>query len=152
MTWTFLFAPRRSPMERHVLVPLDGSEAAWGALEHALDRHRGHRITALHVVNPLEGDFDLDASEAEPEKRSEKIFQEAKALYEQTVSPDDKTLFETAVETGRPAQTIVEYATENDVDQIVMGSRGRSGLSRVLLGSVAETVVRRADVPVTVVR
>ena len=53
---------------------------------------------------------------------------------------------------GKPAREIVSYAEKGDVDHIVMGSRGRSGLSRLLLGSVAETVVRRAPTPVTVVR
>lgn len=139
-------------MERHVLVPVDGSESAWNALEHAFDRHSGHRITALYVVNPLEGDYELDASEEQPEKRSEKVFEEATRLYEQVVPSEDRTVFDTATETGRPAQTIVDYAADNDVDQIVMGSRGRSGITRVLLGSVAETVVRRASAPVTVVR
>ena len=59
---------------------------------------------------------------------------------------------ERALEVGRPTRTIVEYADEHDIDQIVMGSHGRSGMSRILLGSVAEIVVRRATVPVTVVR
>jgi len=53
---------------------------------------------------------------------------------------------------GRPTKVIVEYADDHDIDQIVMGSHGRSGMSRILLGSVAEIVVRRASVPVTVVR
>jgi nucleotide-binding universal stress UspA family protein len=47
---------------------------------------------------------------------------------------------------------IVTYADENDVDHVVLGSHGRKGLTRVLLGSVAEAVVRRSPVPVTVVR
>jgi len=64
----------------------------------------------------------------------------------------ETTTIETAVETGPPARTIVEYADENDADQIVIGSHGRSGVSRVLLGSVAETVARRSPVPVTIVR
>ena len=53
---------------------------------------------------------------------------------------------------GTPARRIVEFAEEEGVDQIVIGSHGRSGVSRVLLGSVAEQVVRRSPVPVTVVR
>lgn len=55
-------------------------------------------------------------------------------------------------EFGRPARTIVEYVEDHDVDHVVVGSHGRSGLSRTLLGSVAERVVRRSSVPVTVVR
>jgi nucleotide-binding universal stress UspA family protein len=53
---------------------------------------------------------------------------------------------------GDPANEIVAYAEETDVDHIVVGSHGRSGLSRVLLGSTAEKVVRRSPVPVTVVK
>ena len=59
---------------------------------------------------------------------------------------------ETAIEVGRPAATIVEEARERDVDHIVVGSHGRTGASRILLGSVAETVARRSPVPVTIVR
>jgi nucleotide-binding universal stress UspA family protein len=53
---------------------------------------------------------------------------------------------------GSPARAIVRYADDHDVDQIVVGCHGRDGVSRILLGSVAETVVRRSSVPVTVVR
>jgi len=59
---------------------------------------------------------------------------------------------ETAIEFGKPSNVIVEYADEHDVDLVTIGSHGRTGASRVLLGSVAETVVRRSPVPVTVVR
>ena len=55
---------------------------------------------------------------------------------------------------GAPAQTVLEYLEDegNSIDQVVMGSHGRTGLSRVLMGSVAEKVTRRSPVPVTVVR
>ncbi|MFC6988838.1 universal stress protein [Haloplanus sp. GCM10025708] len=53
---------------------------------------------------------------------------------------------------GKPEREIVDYVDQEDVDHVVMGSHGRSGLDRLLLGSVAETVVRRVRVPVTVVR
>ena len=52
------------------------------------------------------------------------------------------------VEVGPPAEKIVDYAREHDVDLIVMGTLGRTGLSRAIMGSVAESVVRRADCPV----
>ena len=58
---------------------------------------------------------------------------------------------EAATEIGRPARAILDYADDNDVDQIVVGSHGRSGLGRALLGSVAETVTRRAKIPVAVI-
>ena len=59
---------------------------------------------------------------------------------------------ETILTTGKPARRILETVETNDVDHIVMGSRGRSGFGRVLFGSVAETVTRRASVPVAIVR
>jgi len=60
----------------------------------------------------------------------------------------------TIVEWGpnRPADAILTYIDDNDVDHVIMGSHGRSGVSRLLLGSVAETVARRSPAPVTVVR
>lgn len=59
---------------------------------------------------------------------------------------------ETILTTGRPARRILETVETADVDHVVMGNRGRSGIRRVLFGSVAETVTRRASVPVTIVR
>ncbi|MBI1744205.1 universal stress protein [Candidatus Acetothermia bacterium] len=56
------------------------------------------------------------------------------------------------VEEGHPAETILRYAKENKIDLIVMGTHGRRGLNRILLGSVAEEVVRRSPVPVITVR
>jgi len=53
---------------------------------------------------------------------------------------------------GRPARAIEECAEEAAVDHVVIGSHGRDGIARILLGSVAETVVRRSPVPVTAVR
>ena len=59
---------------------------------------------------------------------------------------------ESLVLEGKPAEKIVEYAEENDIDLIVMGTMGKSGLDRILLGSVAERVVRISHTPVLVVR
>jgi nucleotide-binding universal stress UspA family protein len=53
---------------------------------------------------------------------------------------------------GKPHRVILEYADEHDIDLIVMGTHGRSGLDRYLLGSVAEKVVRMSDVPVVTIR
>lgn len=70
------------------------------------------------------------------------------AILEATAEsiPDGVTV-ETALEAGDPARTIVSYADDHDCSQIVIGSHGRDGLARFLLGSVAETVVRRSAVP-----
>lgn len=145
-------------MTRQVLVPLDGSEPSWAAFEHALAQHEGDRITVLHVVDPTEGVYtgldggyyDGTATDRAFE-RGEELCNRARELLAEATA-ESSTVLETLVESGRPARTIVQYADDNDVDLIVIGSHGRTGVSRVLLGSVAETVVRRAAVPVTVVR
>jgi len=79
------------------------------------------------------------------EERGEKIVEEAKAQLD-----DVETV--TAVESGDPHQIILDYTEQNDIDMIVMGTHGRTGFDRYLLGSVAEKVVRLSDVPVLTVR
>lgn len=137
-------------MGRNILVPVDNSESGWQALEYSFDHHADDKITALYVVDPLEGDYHPEGPRSEPTKRSEQIGEEARQRYD--TADLDSTEFDYVTLQGKPAHEIVQYATEHDVDQIVMGSRGRSGMKRLLLGSVAETVVRRSPVPVNVVR
>ena len=81
------------------------------------------------------------------EERAEGRFEELRALAD-----DHGVTLEGETVLGRPARAIIDYAEDNEVDQIVMGSHGRDGVSRILLGSVAETIVRRSPCPVTVVR
>ncbi len=139
----------------HVLVAFDDSEPAWKALEHAVETFSDDEITVLHVVDPVDavyGDVEggyydqamyeasVDAGEALLERAAERI-----------EAPDGANI-ETVLESGQAARAIIQYADANDVDHVVIGSHGRSGVTRVLLGSVAETVARRSDVPVTIVR
>jgi len=142
-------------MATRILVPIDGSEQARVALEHALTEHPDAAFTGLSVINPLEtaGTTEMGAlSYAEEwyeraQERAESYLDEAR----ETATGRDVP-FETAVEVGRPSREIVRYAEEGDFDAVVIGSHGRTGVSRILLGSVAEAVVRRSPVPVTVVR
>lgn len=145
-------------MSRHVLVPLDGSRPSWAALDHAIESHAGDHITVLHVIDPAAGLYTgVDGGYYDPNAfdrargRGESLCGEARDRIAEA-GAREATDVDTAIETGRPARTIVEYANDHDVDHVVMGSHGRSGVSRILLGSVAETVVRRAPVPVTVIR
>lgn len=138
----------------HIVVPYDGSEQSRKALDHALEQHEDATITLLHVLDFVEAGYDAPPEAALPghwsewhedaEKRADELFAEA----------EDEAGKELETETvvGRPARAIIEYLEENEVDAVVMGSHGREGLSRILLGSVAETVVRRSPVPVTIVR
>jgi nucleotide-binding universal stress UspA family protein len=142
-------------MVERVLVPIDGSEQAERACTFVVEEFPGTTMVLLHVIDPAEAGFSAQSSlpsfseewyEQEQEK-AERQFDEIEAAVE----TGDVTV-ERAVEVGTPTNAIVDYADENDVDLIVMGSHGRDGVTRILLGSVAETVVRRAPVPVTVTR
>lgn len=143
-------------MARKVLVPLDGSIQSWNALEHAFEEFDDAGIAVLNVVDPIEAGY---SSEATAVGYAEEWFEQAKADAEdlfgeaQTKADEHGIDLETAIEVGRPARTIVDFVDDSaDIDHIVIGSHGRSGVSRILLGSVAESVVRRSSVPVTIVR
>jgi len=139
---------------RHVLVPLDDSEQAWSALEHAMETFPEARITVLTVIDPTAGFSSGVGAPASAEVWYDSARERAEGRLEEARDrADDAGIeIETAIEAGRPARCVVDYAEEHDVDGVVMGSHGRDGVVRVLLGSVAETVVRRSPVPVTVVR
>lgn len=139
-------------MAARILVPVDHSTQAWAALEYAFETHPEASFVVLHVVQPLEtvleGDvYGSERNIARAEEEAGDIMDEVEALAEVYEVP-----VETRIQHGRPAKRIVETADESDVDHIILGSHGRSGMTRILLGSVAEHVVRRAAVPVTVVR
>lgn len=138
-------------MGRRLLVPLTDSKHSWPGLEYALEHFPDAEITVMNVVDPAGagyGERSTDASGGgeSDETQAEELFEAAAEL-----AREYGTTLDTAVVEGRPAETIIEFAEEHDVDAIVMGSRGRSGVSRVLLGSVAGTVVQDSPVPVTVV-
>ncbi len=140
-----------------VLVPIDDSERSSKALEYAFEVHPDATITALYVVDPrkfyagtgIEGSIATDY-----ERIKENYEQQARSLLEEAseTAAERGVELETEWVTGAVARSIVDYATDHDVDGIVMGSHGRSGASRILLGSVAEAVTRRSPVPVTIVR
>lgn len=139
---------------RSVLVPHDGSTHAQAALEYALETFPGAEIVLFHAIDPFEetpSEAGLPSlTEAWHEQRTAaaaELFEEARADVEE----GDATI-ETDTAVGKPAQTILGYVEDAEIDQIVMGGRGRGGRAELALGSTAEVVVRRADVPVTVVR
>lgn len=142
-------------MSREILVPVDGSEPAHEALSFALEHHPEADITAYHAVDlsnsihePMVGappDFE-EKVQAAREEETEQILSDAEETAEEHGAD-----IETEYDLGIPREAILEYADDNDVDQIVVGSHGRTGISRVVLGSVAENVTRHSSVPVTVV-
>ncbi|QCC47332.1 universal stress protein [Halobellus limi] len=140
-------------MPRHVLVPVDGSPQSLQAIGFVSAEWDDVDVTLLHVINPVQAGYRAGVLPS----GSEEWYQEAKAEAEEVLDEARSQLeidgdVETAVDVGRPAATIVEQARELDVDHVVVGSHGRRGVSRLVLGSVAEHVARRSPVPVTIVR
>ncbi len=126
-----------------VLIPTDGSESSETAATH------GARLAAatgaeLHAVHVVETGLVRSGSRERGEEYVETAAERARDSGVSAV--------ETAVLEGRPHQTILAYAAEHDVDWIVMGSHGKTGIRRYLLGSVTERVVRFANAPVITVK
>jgi nucleotide-binding universal stress UspA family protein len=139
----------------HFLVPLDFSTYADQALDYAI-RLAGTlnaRLTLLHVIQPVPMagvDMGVTLPEAYVQKMEEEVQRSmADALARVTAAG---LTGERIVLYGVPLQEIVNVARVRQVDLIVMGTHGRTGLLHVLLGSVAEQVVRLAPCSVLVVR
>ncbi|GAB7008259.1 universal stress protein [Halorubrum trueperi] len=137
-----------------ILVPTDGSAEGKRAVAHALDLASVHGadVHALYVIDtasyagmPMESSWegvgDLLRSDAK----------KAVGAVED-IATEAGVDVETAVVEGSPSREIIRYAEGNECDLVVMGTHGRGGIDRLLLGSVAEKVVRGAEVPVLTVR
>lgn len=141
-------------MTEHVLVPYDGSAAADRALGYARDTFPNARVTLLYVMDPFVDHarrqsypgYTRDDEFGNERQKAEHVLERGRA------ESAEMTDLDTAIVGGDPTREIVRYVDATDVDQIVIGSHQRQGAARFLLGSVAEAVVRRSRVPVTVVR
>jgi nucleotide-binding universal stress UspA family protein len=134
-----------------ILVPTDGSPAAERAVGHAVElaTQFGATVHALYVVDvalysSLEAGVDavMEALEAEGDEAVEEVASRCAAAGAEA---------ETAVVVGTVHRAIEKYVEDNDVDLVVMGTHGRQGIERFLLGSVAERTVRTSSVPVLTV-
>ncbi|ELY58716.1 universal stress protein [Natronolimnohabitans innermongolicus] len=139
-------------MSEHILVPYDGSEPAEAALEYAFETFPDADVTALYVIPIPEGYWAAfeDTEDRIPSgarDHGDTILDDAVA-----VAADHDRDIDAETATGRPDHEIVDWAEDGEYDTVVIGSHGREGVSRILLGSVAENVVRRAPIPVIVVR
>lgn len=147
-------------MYENILIPTDGSPTATQAAEQAFDLaelcsaavHILHVIQLPHrtTVNTVSGVEDLGPSEEMLSNREKVGEQLTSALAEDASGRGLDTV--TEVTKGFVPNTILGYVTTHDIDLIVMGTHGRSGLNRWLLGSVTERVIRQASIPVHVVR
>ncbi|MGC8994024.1 MAG: universal stress protein, partial [Pyrobaculum sp.] len=124
-----------------ILIAYDGSDHAKKAVEHAVALAKAFGAS-IHIITVA-----TDPSQISLEKARRIAGEAAKAVQSQGLQVE-----EVAVRSGTPADEILNYAEEKEVDLIVMGSRGLSALQRLVLGSVSQAVVSRARVPVLVVR
>jgi nucleotide-binding universal stress UspA family protein len=142
-------------MYRRILVPVDGSETSNRAVVAALQmaRENGGRVRMLHALDELaclsgyECSADLLNSAREQGAR---VLHEVQAMAESAGVPADCKLAETAGR--RLGELVAEEAGNWEADLVVVGTHGRRGMSRILLGSGAEQVLRLAPVPVLAVR
>ncbi|RKD88995.1 universal stress protein [Halopiger aswanensis] len=141
-------------MADRILVPYDGSPPATDALEYAFENFPDAAVVALYVVEipdsrwaqAIGPELQLSVNERAEEYASD-ILESATEIADER----DRRL-DTEIVTGEPDHRIVAQAEEQSADLIVIGSHGQANISRLLLGSVAEKVVRRSPVPVLVVR
>ena len=165
-------------MYDNILYPTDGSPGSEAAAAHVRELASAFDATVhvLHVVDsrkgglgtsgalfdgpsqamsgesPDEGYIGGHENRPDPDEVNEALSEHTLELLGVSADSADGLDVTTAVETGNPHSVILRYADENDVDLVVMGTHGRTGVERYLLGSVAEKVVRLADVPVVTVR
>ncbi|MCU4801777.1 universal stress protein [Halobacteria archaeon HArc-gm2] len=142
-------------MTRRILVPYDGSPLSERALEHTIEQFSDASVTTIYVIDPVTSVYDVETgglpvAEGWYDDAQERA-SEIHGAAEQLAGSHDVELTTITV-VGQPAREILDYVSDHDVDQVVMGSHGRKGIGRAFLGSVAETVTRRAPVPVTVVK
>lgn len=130
-------------MYDRILVPTNGSRSAEAAAHHGVVLAEAFDAS-VHVVS-VTGEKERDERLAKAEAQD--AISHLKELFEQ----ESDRPCQLVIEHGSPYEAILSYATENDIELIVMGTHGRRGLSRVLLGSVTERVIRLSTDPVVAV-
>ncbi len=138
-----------------LLVPIDFSDCTNGLVDQAteLAARTGGSVTLLHAIQapPGLGDAPLDG---DARTADELLTGESRALLDRfAMRARARGVRATCItRAGAPEEVILAAATECEADMIMMGTHGRRGVQRMLLGSIAEQVIRRAEIPVITVR
>lgn len=142
----------------NIMVATDGSELGRKAVDPAIKiaRLNKAKLYAVHVIAPGE----ISVTQHDPRdiewKKSMREHLEAQGreatAYAETAGKIVNVVVEPVILEGNPADEIVDFAGKNDIDLIVMGTLGKTGIKRFLLGSVAENVIRHSRKPVLVIR
>jgi nucleotide-binding universal stress UspA family protein len=145
-------------MFSRILVPTDFSPPSDAALDYAriLAAKFGSSLQILHVIDDptASSEFVPDGFAPSTENIRTALLEQARQRVEQQMTFVDRSRYHAYTDAvlGLPAQTIVDYADATGTGLIVMGTHGRTGLAHLLMGSVAEQVVRTARCPVLTVR
>jgi nucleotide-binding universal stress UspA family protein len=144
----------KSDLYKNIFIATDGSEPNKEAVKHGLELAKisGAKIFAGYVVDTAA--FASIPMDAGWEMMYELLEKEASEATDSVgkMAETEGLDFETVILEGHPSHEIIEFAENNNMDLIIMGTLGKSGLDRFLLGSVAEKVLRNSKVPVLVVR
>ena len=144
-----------TPPIRRVLVPTDFSPESDAALALAKTIAAGYgaSLLLLHVFEEIGGVFAGDAYAPLPPETRAALLKDARARLTHRLSPEERTRFRATADVivGASAPKIIDYASQQHVDLIVMGTHGRTGMAHLLMGSIAERVVRLAPCPVLTV-
>jgi nucleotide-binding universal stress UspA family protein len=141
---------------KKVLVCTDFSDPSRKALEYGRDLARtfGASLRVLHVVESVRAGYALDAGYVGFPELQKQMEDAAREELSAIVTDDDRRTLKaqaTIVSSPSASRAIVDYAKDEGIDLIVVGTHGRGGMSRMLLGSVAERIVRTAPCPVLTV-
>lgn len=142
---------------KNVLVPTDFSETSDSALRYgkALASAFGATLHVVHVVEePYGQPWAVEAYGFSLAALQDEWIKDAQARLAASVTDEERKTLKTTTTTvlGHPVMEVLRYAKDNNIDLVVMGTHGRGPLGHVVLGSVAERVVRKAPCPVLTVR
>lgn len=153
-----LVVPRAARLEyRNILIATDGSRYSDAAASEAIGiaKRCGANLVIVSVVpSETESPFDIVHSEMQKGLIADKEFQEAEKNVKnvKTLAEENGLKVKGLIYSGRPYEAIIETAEEEKADLIMVGSHGRTGLSRLLMGSVTERVIGHAECAVLVVK
>jgi nucleotide-binding universal stress UspA family protein len=141
-----------SELFKKILIATDGSKYSQGAAREGLElaRFHGAKVFALYVIDTRA--LNVATGMPVPGSLYTVLENEGKRAVDQVKQMAPGADVETFVLAGYPGSTIVEFAQDNGIDLIVMGTLGKSGIEALLLGSVADRVIRHAPCPVLVVK
>ncbi|MHB9286715.1 universal stress protein [Halobacteriales archaeon Cl-PHB] len=134
-----------------ILVPVDGSDESMAAVQEAADLATVHDAV-LHVLYVVDSSTAVNDAPMDVLSHLEQFGEEAIERARDVADDAGVRSVQGSVMMGLPVSDILEYVDEEEVELVVMGTHGRSGLDRLLLGSVTEKVVRASPVPVLTVR